>query len=69
MAGRLSDRPSITPILPVHGMAAARDFWTRAGLRVDVDSPDHAFIMFGDSEPAHLDLHADLDPEHNATAC
>lgn len=69
MAGRLANRPSITPIFPVHDMAAARDFWTRAGLRVDEYSPEYAFVMFGDSELAHLDLRTGLDPETNAAAC
>lgn len=69
MAGQLANRPSITPIFPVHDMAAARDFWTRAGLRVDDYSPEYAFVMFGDSELAHLDLRADLDPKNNAAAC
>lgn len=68
MAGRLADRPSITPILPVHDMAAAQDFWTRAGLQVEVYSPEYAFVRYGEAEVLHLDLRADLDPERNAAA-
>lgn len=69
MAGRLVARPAITPIFAVHDMAAARDFWTRAGLRVDEYSPEYAFVMHGDAELLHLDLRADLDPERNTGAC
>lgn len=68
MAGRLANRPSITPIFPVHDMAAARNFWTRAGLRVEEYSAEYAFVMFGDAEVLHLDLRRGLDPEHNAAA-
>ena len=66
MAGRLANRPSITPIFPVHDMSAARDFWTRAGLRVDEYSPEYGFVMFGDAEVLHLDLRPGLDPERTA---
>lgn len=69
LAGRMIARPTITPIFPVHDMAAARDFWTRAGLRVDEYSSEYAFVMFGDAEVLHLDLRTDLDPERNAAAC
>ena len=30
LAGNVTARPWLTPIFPVHGMAAAHDFWTRA---------------------------------------
>ena len=68
MAGRMANRPSITPIFPVHDMAAVREFWTRAGLQVEEYSPEYAFVMFGDAEVLHLDLRAELDPESNAAA-
>lgn len=68
MAGRLANRPSITPIFPVHDMAAAREFWTRAGLRVEEYSPEYAFVMVGEAEILHLDLRVGLDPELNAAA-
>lgn len=71
MTGRLANRPSITPIFPVHDMAAARDFWTRAGFRVDEYSPEYAFVVFGDSELAYLDLRAGLDrrPTRQPATC
>lgn len=69
MAGRLANRPSITPIFPVHDMGAARDFWTRAGLRVEEYSPEYAFVMFGDADVLHLDLREGLDPQRNTAAC
>lgn len=69
LAGRLTARPAITPIFPVHNMTAAREFWTRAGLEVEEYSSEYAFVLFNGAEVAHLDLHADLDPERNAAAC
>jgi len=69
LAGRLSRRPAITPIFPVHDMPAATRFWTRAGLQVEPYDAGYAFVLFNGSEIAHLALHADLDPERNAAAC
>ncbi len=69
LAGRLTARPAITPIFPVHDMTAAREFWTRAGLEVEEYSAEYAFVLFNGAEVAHLDLRADLDPERNAAAC
>ena len=69
MAARLANRPSITPIFPVHDMAAARDFWTRTGLRVREYGPEYAVILYGEAEVLHLDLREGLDPERNAAAC
>lgn len=69
IAGNLTARPSLTPIFPVHDMAAARDFWTRAGLDLEDYSPEYVFVMFGGAEIAHLELRPDLDPERNMTGC
>ncbi len=69
MAGSLADRPSITTIFPVHDMAAARDFWTRAGLDVENYDAGYAFVLFDGAEIAHLDLVADLDTTCNAASC
>ncbi len=50
IAGNLAARPSLTPIFPVHDMAAARDFWMRAGLDLEDYSPGYVFVMFGGAE-------------------
>ncbi|MBC3189794.1 VOC family protein [Pseudonocardia sp. C8] len=69
LAGRLVAGPTITPIFPVNDMAAAREFWTRAGLQVDEYGPEYAFVRYGTAELLHLDLRRDLEPERNAAAC
>lgn len=69
MADRLARRLAITPIFPVQDMAAATEFWSRAGLQVEEYSPEYAFVLFGGAEVAHLALRPDLDPERNAAAC
>jgi catechol 2,3-dioxygenase-like lactoylglutathione lyase family enzyme len=69
IAGDLAARPALTPIFPVHDMAAAREFWTRAGLELEEYSPEYVFVIFGGAEIAHLELRTDLDPERNMTGC
>lgn len=69
LAGQLAHRPVITPIFPVHDMAAVEEFWRRAGLQVEEYSPDYAFVTFDGAEVVHLALRPDLDLERNAAAC
>lgn len=69
LADQVVRRPAITPIFPVHDMAAAREFWTRAGLAVQEHDPEYAFVLFDGAEVLHLDLRPELDPDRNAAAC
>lgn len=69
LAGQVGPRPTITPIFPVHDMAIAAQFWTRAGLRVQRYDDGYAFVLLGGSEFAHLSLRPELDPRRNEAAC
>jgi len=69
MSAKVHSRPGVTPIFPVRDMTEAREFWARTGVEVELYDSGYAFVMFGGSEIAHLDLRPGLDAEHNPAAC
>jgi catechol 2,3-dioxygenase-like lactoylglutathione lyase family enzyme len=54
-----------TPVLPVHEMAQAIDFYQRLGLSIEVFDAGYALVMTGGHEQFHLRLVPDLAPELN----
>ncbi|MGH3906691.1 MAG: hypothetical protein ACRDTE_21310 [Pseudonocardiaceae bacterium] len=69
MASKGQARPKVTPIFPVRDMGEAREFWTRAGVEVEMYDEGYAFVLADGSEVAHLCRTPRLDPERNAAAC
>lgn len=69
LASKLQARSTVTPIFPVRDMDEAREFWTRAGVEVELYDAGYAFVLVGDTEVAHLRLNPGLDPVRNAAAC
>lgn len=69
LASQLHARPTVIPIFPVRDMEEAREFWTRAGVEVELYDAGYAFVLVGGTEVAHLRLKPGLDPERNAAAC
>ncbi|MDN5748795.1 MAG: ankyrin repeat domain-containing protein [Pseudonocardia sp.] len=69
MSAHTHARPSLTPIFPVRDMTEAREFWTRAGVTVELFDTGYAFVLVNGAELAHLDLRPDLEVASNPTAC
>ncbi|MGH4021564.1 MAG: bleomycin resistance protein [Pseudonocardiaceae bacterium] len=69
MASKVQARPKVTPIFPVRDMGEAREFWTRAGVEVELYDEGYAFVLADGSDVAHLRRTPHLDPERNAAAC
>lgn len=69
MSARTQARPTLTPIFPVRDMSEAREFWTRAGVTVELFDTGYAFMLVDGAELAHLDLRPDLDAATNPMAC
>jgi catechol 2,3-dioxygenase-like lactoylglutathione lyase family enzyme len=57
------------PILPVRDLHEAAEFWGRAGLVVQEYDRGYAFVLAGDEELVHLDVHPSVDPVANLSAC
>jgi catechol 2,3-dioxygenase-like lactoylglutathione lyase family enzyme len=57
------------PILPVRDLREAAGFWERAGLVVQDYDAGYAFVLAGDEELVHLDVHPSVDPSANLSAC
>lgn len=49
-------------------MTEAREFWTRAGVEVELFDAGYAFLLVGGAEVAHLAMHPELDVAANAMA-
>jgi hypothetical protein len=69
LTSKLQARPTAIPIFPVRDMGEAREFWTRAGVEVELYDASYAFVLVGGIEVAHLCLTPGLDPECNVAAC
>ena len=59
----------VIPILPVRDLDEAREFWTRAGLEVQVYDEGYAFVLDSGEECIHLAVHRSVDPGANLSAC
>lgn len=54
LADQVVRHPTITPILAVHDLAAADEFWTRAGLDIEQYSPEYALVRVNGAIVMHL---------------
>jgi uncharacterized glyoxalase superfamily protein PhnB len=64
----MTDRIVVRPVLPVHDMTAALDFWRRLGFEVESYDDGYAWVRNGGQELLHLAATDGLDPTRNRTA-
>ena len=66
--GEVRSRPTTTPVLPVHDMAAVTAFYERLGFEIHLFYPSYALVEHSGRELFHLELNNDLDRSANRAA-